>query len=316
MNLVKVLIAAVCFLATTSVRAETWRHAQSGISLEVPADLRLGRITDARNDGTDVAIQLGSGQTVATFFVFRPAYPNVAMWYERARRALSRGFGISPAATPQSFTLPGTAGANGLREDLDVSQVRSQQFPGAQATAVAVAGQGEWLIKVRITSATLDRAQITRMMDSIIAGIRSSSIAATQPLTLPDACPAELSFNGRAMTGSPAAAGNLQALEAAVRGRTGLAANPAEWCRLRTALPDEIVSVFAKRDGGGWVALIGDFGAAITGMGSDGAGSPALLYGSTSSGNQLLSAYDSLPAPASEVERHAGTTLSIGRNGT
>ena len=320
MNWFKAFIAALCTLAATNAHAETWRHAQSGISLEVPADLRLGRVTDARNDGTDVSVQLGSGRTVATFFVFRPAYPNVAMWYERARSAMSRSFGLSAAATPRLFALPGTAGTNGMREELDVSQTPSQQFPDARATAVALAGQGEWMIKVRITSATIDRAQITRVLDSILAGVRVSNAAAqAHPMTLPEACPAAVAFNGRAASGSGGnAAGpeSLQAINAAVRGQSGLAADPGSWCRLRTALPEAAVSVFARRDGTGWVALVGDFGAAITGMRTGAPGTAAVLYGSTSSGNRLLSTYDDLPAPASEVERHFQSTLAIRGNAT
>jgi hypothetical protein len=256
---------------------------------------------------------------VATVFVFRAAYPNVAMWYERARHAVSRSFGLSGPASARSFSLPGGSVANGLREELDVSQSPSQQFPNARATAVAVAGHGEWLIKVRITSASMGRAEVSQAMDQILAGIRSSSVPAQAPaMTLPEACPPGLAFNGQQLTGSGgnAAAGGLQLIDAAVRGRSGLAVEPAAWCRLQTSLPAEIVSVFARRDGSGWVALVGDFGAAITGIRTPAPGAPAVLYGSTTSGNQLLSAYTALPAPASEVERHFQATLAIRGNAT
>lgn len=320
MNLVKIIVAAMCMLAATSARAETWRHAQSGISLEVPADLKIGRVTDSRQDGTDVALQLGTGDTVITFFVFRAAYPNAAFWYERARHALTASFMLSASPTPRPFTLQGAGGSNGLREEIDVSQSRAPKFPGAQSAAVALAGHGEWLIKVRITSASLDRAAIARILDGILAGVRSSQrVGRSHPMTLPGACPDGLAFNGRTSSGgqgNAAGAAALQDISAAARGQLGLARDPSAWCRLRTTLPTEAVSVFARRDGGGWVALVGDFGAAITAVRTGGSGGPALLYGSTSSGNRLLSTYDSVPAPAAEVERHFQATLAIRGNAT
>jgi hypothetical protein len=316
MNSVKIVFAAICMLVATGARAETWRHAPSGISLEVPADLRIGTVTDARKDGTDVAVQLGTAGTVLTFFVFRAAYPNPALWYERARHALTNSFGLSSDWSPGPFALPGVAGSAGLREEIDVSRAASPKYPGARSTAVAVAGHGEWLIKVRITSTSLDRAQIARLMDGVLAGVRSSSgPRKSYPMTLPGACPNGISFSGRAASGAGATGSipaTLQAINAAVRGQSGLAADPSAWCRLGTSLPTEAASVFARRDGGAWVALVGDFGAAISGLRTSGTG--AVLYGSTSSGNRLLSTYDALPAPAAEVERHFQATLAIRGN--
>ena len=313
MRWIQLLIAALCMTWAGVASAETWRHERSGISIEIPANLRLGQVSDPNRDGSDVAVQLGDGQTAVTFFVYRAAYPNVALWYDRARSALNVNFRLSGAGSPRPFALAGASAPNGLREELDLPEGR------ARATAIALAGYGEWLIKMRITSAALGREEVTRLMDALLAGILPGATASSPLLSLPENCPANVSFNSRPLRerAGPALAQGLQSLEAAVRGRSGLAADPVSWCRMRTDLPASTYGVFGRRDNGGWVVLLGDAGAAMTALRpAGGADGPVAVYGSNASGNRLLSLHEGVPAPAPEVERDFRSVLTIRGNGT
>ena len=317
MQWIKALVAAMCLVWAVGARAETWRHPQSGISIDIPADLRLGEARDLYGDGTDVSVQLGSGETIVTLFVYRAAYPNVALWYDRARRAIGAHLRIDANAAPRPFALAGASSPNGLRETFELPSGQRMR-----ATAVALAGYGEWLVKLRISSANLGGDQVSRVMDAVLGGIRPGTAPASSlPLTLPADCSATATFDGRRIAGeSQGAAGlgsGLQAIQAAVRGGAGLASEPDAWCRLDTDLPDNVISVFRRNDNGGWVALLGDAGAAMTALrlGSN-ENDPAAVYGSNPSGNQFLYLYDDIPAPAPEVERGVEATLSIRARGT
>ncbi len=317
MQWIKALVAAMCLVWAVGAPAETWRHPQSGISIDIPADLRLGEARDLYGDGTDVSIQLGTGDTIVTLFVYRAAYPNVALWYDRARRAIVAHLPIDANAAPRPFALAGATSPNGLRETFELPAGQRMR-----ATGVALAGYGEWLVKLRISSAGLGRDQLSRLMDGVLGGIRSGTAPASNlPLILPADCPSPVAFDGRRIAGeSQDRAGlgsGLQAIQAAARGRAGLASEPGAWCRLDTDLPGNVISVFRRNDNGGWVALLGDAGAAMTALRLGGnASDPVAVYGSNPSGNQLLYLYDDIPAPAPEVERGGAATLAIRARGT
>lgn len=317
MQWIKALIAAMCLVWAVEAPAETWRHPQSGISIDIPPNLRLGEARDLYGDGTDVSVQLSSGETVVTFFVYRAAYPNVALWYDRARRAIVAHLPIDANAAPRPFALAGASSAHGLRETFELPAGQRMR-----ATGIALAGYGEWLVKLRISSADLGGDQVSVLMDAVLAGIRPGPARASSfPLTVPADCSNAVPFDGRRIAGgsrdSVALGGALQAIQASVRGGAGLASEPNAWCRLDTDLPDDVISVFRRNDNGAWVALLGDAGAAMTALhlGSN-ESDPAAVYGSNPSGNQLLFLYDDIPPPAPEVERGVAATLAIRARGT
>lgn len=315
MAALKMLGLVIALLIGAGAQAETWRHPQSNIALEIPSTLRLGEVRDIRRDGSDVIVQLGDQTTIVTFFVYRAAYPSVGLWYHRAVSLLRFNFGLQDMPnSPRQFAVAGST-PNGLRQEFDLPRpaARAPALSNARATAVAMTGRDEWLVKVRITSIALDRAAVSRLMDEILAGVRMPAGGRQTSLALPPPCPDTLRFAGRSLA-APAGipAGETAQVEQAARGRVGLAVDTAGWCRAPTGLPPHVSDVYARLDGSAWVALILDNGAAITAVPR--AGSVAAIYGSTPAASALLSVYDGTPPPDATIARHGEAALAVGSN--
>jgi len=296
-------IAAVCGPAAAS--AEGWRHAPSGIAIaELPDGFHVGAESDGRRDGSDVVLQLGDANDAVTLYVYRSAFPNPALWFERTRLAMRVNVGAPvDNVAPRSFTLGNASAPNGLREEIAIP-------PGNRfrSTAVAMAQNGEWMIKLRITSTTLDLAGITARMDGLLAAIGLPAGApAPLPLVVPAPCPEANAMRGRQRPQSMenALLGVLAILEAHndARGLSGLAAEPANWCRETSRFPAEQVAVYRRRDGKVWTALLGDAGLAVSAyMSADPQLPGAMTYAANPSVTGLALVYDAMPAPNEAVE--------------
>jgi hypothetical protein len=329
--MLRLLIAFAAMLAPVAASAEGWRHAQSRIEIaSLPAGLHVGAVSDGRGDGSDVIVQLGDvvargdEEEAVTLYVYRSAFPNPALWFERTRLAMR----VNVAApvdhvAPRSFTLGGGAVPNGLREEIAIP-------PGNRfrSTAVAMAQHGEWMIKVRMTSTSLGRAAIAARMDGLLAAIRlPAGSPAPLPLIVPAACP-----DGNAMRGRQRRESRENALlgTAAImrahddaRGRSGLAAEPANWCRDTSRFPVEQVAVYRRRDGKAWTALLGDAGLAISAYLNEDPRLPgAMTYAANPSVTGLASVYDAMPGPSDAIEAalpylvgRARSSVSIDANG-
>ena len=146
--------------------------------------MRVGEETEFGGAGRyDVVVQLGEATEPATLYVYRSAYPNPALWFDRVRTAMNRNVNAGGVqAEPRAITLGGAPAANGLREEFDLPA-------GGQwrATAVAIVQAGEWIVKARITSATLDRAGVGARMDA--AARRAALRRVRCPRRIRCACP-------------------------------------------------------------------------------------------------------------------------------
>ncbi len=282
---------------------ETWAHAESGVSLpRAIGEMRLGEIRDlSRGGGFDVILQYGSERTPVTVYVYRSAYPNAAIWFERTRLAMNEHVGSGAAsANPRPFTLGGSAAPNGLREEIDL--------PGG-ATAVAIAHRGQWILKMRMTSTELDRAALADRMDQLIAAFRFAGETATPiPLAVPGLCDGDVRMNGdriRNVRDEPLAAATVTGIVAygEARGISGLATEPQQWCRATVpALPAQYGSFYRRRDGNGWVALMGDSGMAIAALPIEIPGrARAALYTSSPAATRVVAAYEGIPAPGEAI---------------
>ncbi|HEY0115146.1 MAG TPA: hypothetical protein VGB54_05450 [Allosphingosinicella sp.] len=309
------LIVALLFAAGAAPAAaqQAWRHQQSGIAIDrLPAGLRLGEVRDIARDGTDVAVTLGSAEDAVTLFIYRAAYPNAALWFERSRLAMNTSFGAGAIAVDaRPFTLGPATQPNGLREELDMPPGRR-----ALSAAIALAQHGEWLIKVRISSLRDRAPRLRQRMDELLASLsfRGGS-ARSLPLRVPSTCSDQPAFAGRAVSAQdPArlvsASAGAQAVARQVRGDGGLAAAPEQWCRAVSRFPADQVSLFRRLDGRGWAALLGDNGYAVTGQGHAGS-SGAAVYGSRSTGTTIAALFDDVPAPDGVIE--AALPFAVGR---
>lgn len=306
------LLLAFSALALPSLAsAQAWRHQPSGVSLAaVPEGMRLGGETDNRRDASDVIIQLaGSERELVTLYVYRSAYPGAALWFERTRLAMRANIGApTTGVAPRSFTLGAASAPNGLREEINLPAGGRWR-----ATAVTIAQYGEWIVKVRITSTTEDAAVLARRMDALLAALRFPAAApVAHPLTVPAACGDANRMGGRARAGSGEdtmmAGIMLTRTHAEARGREGLVANPAAWCRDSSGHAVEIVSLYRRRDGRAWVALLGDSGLAV---GADTIDDQAMSFAATPSATIFVQMFDAIPAPDPAIE--SAIPYAVGR---
>ena len=279
-----------------------WRHEASGVSVpRTIGEMRLNQERDASGGGRyDMILQFGDSDTPVTLYVYRSAYPNPALWFERTRLAMNANVGSDSApAAPRSFTLGGGSTPNGLREEIDLPDSSR-----ARATAVAIAQHGQWIIKARVTSNQLDRRGVAERMDRLLDALRLSGPGGpTLPLVVPSPCSDTNRMAGTKVTGAQEArlaaamATGTQAYNEA-RGLSGLAANPSAWCRETSEIPVQYGSIYRRRDGEGWVALMGDSGMAVAGHRLDVAdGSGGAAYASTPVATRVAALYTGIPHP-------------------
>jgi hypothetical protein len=308
-------LAALAFAAPAAAQ-DMWRHAESGISLPRRiGEMRLQNESDASGGRRqDVALQLGTGDTAVTLYIYRAAYPNPALWFERTRLAMTMNVG-APAdrVAPNSFTLGNASAPNGLREDIAITGGR------ARATSVAMAQAGEWIVKLRVTSASLDVAGVGQRMDALLGALRFERMPAPHPLVVPGPCPDETPMRGRPIrevTTEAVAAGTVNGIIAMgqARGHSGLAANPSEWCRMETRMPAMMGAVYRRRNGSEWVALVTDAGRAVAGMRLEVRDAAvAATYATVPGTTSLIALYDELPDPDSAIGPAVPVIMGEGR---
>ena len=314
--MIRYLVAAglaCASLAAPASAQERWRHEASGVSVpRQVGEMRLSGEQDASGgSNTDVIVQFGDAETAVTLYVYRSAYPNAALWFERTRLAMNEHVGAGERdAAPRSFTLGGAPSPNGLREEIALS--------GGRATGVAIAQIGEWMVKARITSARLDVAGVTRRMDELLGALQfAQPPAAALPLVVPGPCRDETRRSGNLIRNPQSEGIAAAALFGIVgygeaRGHGGLAAEPQSWCRETGGrLPVRFGTVYRRIDGTAWVALLADSGRAIAAGPVDLPGRfRAALYVSTPTSTQVAALYDGTPDPDPAIE--LGIPIAVG----
>jgi hypothetical protein len=287
------LLAAVSMPAT----AANWVHAKSKIALpDEIGDMRRGQERDVSGGrGVDVMVQYGSETEPVTVYVYRGSYPNPALWFERTRHAMKINVG-SPTerVAPRSFRFAGASEPNGLREEIPLPQGGVWK-----TTAVAIAQTGEWVVKARMTSQTLDVTGIAAKMDRLLAGFQvPSGPGKTLPLIVPGPCDQDgTGAAGRPLrdrtdeaTAAAMLAGTAALAEA--RGFSGLAAAPEKWCRTASEFPAEHASVYRERGTARWVALVGDAGMAVSGFDLAPTASGFATFSSNPTSVRVVALYD------------------------
>lgn len=294
------LAALVGATAPAFAQSDEWHHAQSGIAIARQiGELRVGETRDLTNGaGMDVVVQLGSEREPATFYVYRSAYPNAALWFERTRLAMAetvQSGGERVEARP--FTLGGGDAPNGLREE-----VALRSGGPFRSSAVALAQVGEWIVKLRITSSTMGAAEIRQRMDQLVAAIRlPDGDRIVHPLVVPLPCSDDMEANGSLVRrpepiGVAAAAVTGMIAYGEARGRSGLAADPGSWCRMNSRIPVRYVTLYRHRTEDRWVALVADSGRAVAAHAVV-SGSGAATFGSNPARTGVAALYTAMPQP-------------------
>lgn len=230
-------------IATPADQPYRFRHS----GLVIPASLDGMRRVAIEQIGTaelDVFANYQRGPEAITVYVFRMASGAAPVWFDRARAILESRrdvYGtITVAVPPTAFTPPGQGVPSGL---MGAWSVRRPPYRG---TVLAVVPLGEWLVKVRYSSAMLDGAGIAARLPAVLSAMTwPTSLAAPVPVQPVADCATPLAFAAKAtvqrdpdmLAANAFAGGLLAAITYAVGKDTSKSeaaaapAKPSDWCR-------------------------------------------------------------------------------------
>ncbi len=293
--------------------AARWQHARSGVILPRQIDgLQRSRIIENVAAEIDVTVHYEDADTRVSVFLYRPALPDVAIWFDRAEATLMQNamFGtVTPASEITPFAPTGSDTPSGLR--------RAYSGTGEyRATAIAIVPTGRWLLKIRASLRQGDPAAVAARLNAALFAVAFDAAQTSGTVATPMlACPTNVRWrNARQIrpSGSDSLMAALLSLgsslpptseEDAVVGR---AAPLPAYCR--DAHDDARFSVY-RRTGvdDAYVMALGDAGAIIIigdGLSFSTRGNTTNVDLVTSvsfrTGNQTLGypSFNRLPAPA------------------
>lgn len=147
-----------------------WKHGPSAIKLEpVLAGLQLYKITSTAPMELDIQARYDAPDqsTFATVYIFRPGGGDLAVWFDRATASItgSDRWLIASTFESGSFTPPGSELASGLRA------IYALQQGTYKSTGLAMLALDGWVAKIRITSSTLNAAELKALANDFIGQI-------------------------------------------------------------------------------------------------------------------------------------------------
>jgi hypothetical protein len=174
---------------------KSWQHAATGMILPpTAAGLSRGAIVDRTSAERDVSADYGGEEGLTTsVYLFQTPLADPALWTDRALAAivLRPDLGLDTATVPAAipFKRPGAAAASGLKAVLPLGA------RGLTSTAVMVAPLNGWLIKIRMSSASLAPAALDARLGAFVEALRWPGEARPAPAAVPvAACPDSLGF--------------------------------------------------------------------------------------------------------------------------
>lgn len=271
-------IAAAQAPAAAPGEGELWTHPASGATLPRRfGDQSITGIQDIDNRWNSVIVYSGDGGGVEsiTVFIFRAALPDARLWFDRALPSVARAIplAIFEAGPDTPFSAFGAAAPNGLY------RIYRTDRPGPfRTTALAVAQAGEWLVKIRYSSASLDGEAMAARIAALAAAIRFPDPIVPAALSAPVADCTRPPVDG---TGRPAeaneqnlAVGTIGGLLLVPRIRQPLAGGAGDWCRDAGFLPGQATLLRLIDDPHNWVLLLGDAGQAVVSVNGERLGMP------------------------------------------
>jgi hypothetical protein len=150
----------------------TWQHAASGLILPATIDgSRRVSIGDSGTEELDVSAQYeGADGLTTTIYLFRSQLPVVPLWFDRSRTVLEQlRLQTSEPVAPGSsvtFALPGRTIASGMRATYPFG------VGGYRSTGLALAATGGWLVKVRMSSRTLEPLALDAKLAGFVGATR------------------------------------------------------------------------------------------------------------------------------------------------
>lgn len=263
--------------AISAPAGQPYRFKHSGLT--VPATLEgmpRRAIEQFGTDELDVFANYERGSDAITIYVYRNVSGAVPVWFDRASASVETRrdvYGIVTAAGPaMAFTPPGQSVASGLMGAWSVTQ------PPYRGTGLALLPLGDWLVKVRYSSATLDGAGIVARLPALLAALTwPTGLAAAAPAQPVADCATALGFpkkpkvvrDEKSNMMSGLLGGMLQSMAsdklAEKDAPDAEAQTPATWCRdpgpspigavyRRDAALDSYLLAFSDAGRGAWVA--------------------------------------------------------------
>lgn len=178
----------------------SFAHKHSGI--ELPGELfglKMTSVTENAADQLDVyANYEAPGQREAiTVYIYRNVAGAVPVWFDRARDAIEKRGGAfaSPQRLPgnPAFTPPGQKTASGLASAYALT---GGDF---RSTGLALLPMGEWLVKVRYSSATLSVGELSGRLPQLLGTLKWPRDIPEAPAAAEVApCATPLAFEGTA----------------------------------------------------------------------------------------------------------------------
>ncbi len=257
---------------------QPYRFKHSGLTIPATLeDMPRKAIDQFGTDELDVFANFERGSDGITIYVYRNVSGAVPIWFDRASASVETRrdmYGTATASGPAiAFTPPGQSVASGLMGTWSVTK------PPYRGTGLALMPMGDWLVKVRYSSATLDGAGIAARLPAILAALTwPTGLAAAAPAKPVADCATPLSFPKKAKVirdeksnmMSGLLGGMLQSIAAQkkageVASADAAATKPATWCRdpgaspigavyRADASPDSYLLAFSDAGRGAWVA--------------------------------------------------------------
>ena len=293
--------------------AATWSHDRSGLTLQAVVEgFSRGDSKQYDDDGYNIGIAFREPEsgTWADLFVYRAAPASVAVWGDRA----AAGMFANPilgdvdvgAVSIMRFTPPNGAGTNsGLR-------IVTPTKGDLASSGLALWLHDGWLVKLRMSSKTLDAATLEARMVRFIGAVTLPAAARPAPAfaEIRD-CAApmkpgkkaklvQLDMMGSIMIGGLLGVMNDEKLEDAADAGASGAPEP-KWCRDAGSQPQ--YGIYRREDGvEGYLIALGDTGTSLAIAGYD-AGplmKPSkgfLVTQSDGVTEQVYPPFDKLPTP-------------------
>jgi hypothetical protein len=198
------------------------------------AGLERSRVVSVDTGDLDVTAIYSNGDEseLASVFVFRNVSADVPVWFDRAASQVEQRTGLYGAVTPviraAPFVPPGQSAASGLKS---VYATSSKPFT---STAVALAPVGGFYVKVRLSSATLNPAQLDALLTKTLQGLVWPSVGTSRPAFAVEPCASPIKLGRKAKRAPTDLASALVGATLAVPDQAVKAAKPASpprWCR-------------------------------------------------------------------------------------
>ena len=281
-----------------------WEHAETGMILPANAGgFARGALTDssggAERDVSGTYSDLAT-RSVATVYVYRTMLPNAPLWFDRSLTQLP----LMPVYTPAgafppaitAFAPPKASSASGLRASFALVNGK------LKSTALAIAPLRGWLIKVRMSSETLDAPALEARLADFIAGLRwPAEGKVPPPQAVPvAACGKPLSFKKAKIVRDDLAQVLINSVMA---GASTDASGPVTYCR-EQGQPSERALYRPVGTDNSYVIALDDAGRFLTlgpalsieGIGAGGNRRFSLTH-SRGDSNAVLPSFNRLPSP-------------------